>query len=123
MTKLQLISDPNPNSTVFHSVLQIPATSKLAIIPHPVCVCFLIWQDEAGQQKKLKKEDQKKKKTTRNTETKTSQAEDQDSGVEVYFREKDRTKEKTRKTVSLKLTSRSFHMIWILVFLHYVGSI
>ncbi|XP_060716290.1 protein RRP5 homolog [Tachysurus vachellii] len=49
-------------------------------------------QKEGGPQKKLKKEENdaesKKKKLAKEKETTNSQAEDQDSGVEVYFREK-----------------------------------
>lgn len=68
---------------------------------------LLSCQNQAEQQKKLKKEEnyaetKKKKKLTKENEPKDSQAEDQDSGVEVYFREKDRTKDKAKKKVSFK---------------------
>ncbi|XP_058237174.1 protein RRP5 homolog isoform X2 [Hemibagrus wyckioides] len=67
-------------------------------------------QNEAGPQKKLKKGEndadiKKNKKLTKEQETMNSQAEDQDSGVEVYFREKstekkDKAKKKAKTAAS-----------------------
>lgn len=70
----------------------------------PRLCLYLSLQKEGGPQKKLKKEENdaesKKKKLAKEKETTNSQAEDQDSGVEVYFREKGtEKKDKAKKKV------------------------